>query len=61
MDLDKYDEVYAALARGERVSQYDHDVPPETMRELERMDIITRDEDGYHIAGPMFETLVGDF
>jgi hypothetical protein len=57
MDIDKYDGFYNALDRGERVSRYDHDVPPETMRELERMDIITRDEDGYHIAGPMFDLL----
>ncbi|OYR42884.1 hypothetical protein [Halorubrum sp. Eb13] len=61
MDFDKYDAVYAVLARGDRISRHDHDVPPATMRELERMDIIARDEDGYHIAGPMFEVLRGEF
>lgn len=61
MTLDKYDELFRALARGEQVSRYDHDVPPETMRELERMDIINRDEDGFHVAGPMFEVLDGGF
>jgi hypothetical protein len=61
MDLDKYDKVYAALARGERVSRHDHDIPPETMRELERMEIINRDEDGYHVAGPMFDLIENQF
>ena len=55
MDFDKYDEFFRALARGERVSRHDHCVPPETMRELERLDIIARDEDGYHVAGPLFD------
>ncbi|MUV56241.1 hypothetical protein [Halogeometricum sp. CBA1124] len=54
MDLDKYDEFYARLARGERVSRHEHEIPPETMAELERLDIIERDDEGYHIAGPMF-------
>jgi predicted transcriptional regulator len=54
MGLDKYDDFLHALARGERVSRHQHNVPSETMRELERMDIITRDEDGFHVAGPLF-------
>lgn len=61
MDLDKYDAFYNALSRGEQVNRHQHNVPSETMRELERMDIISRDEDGFHVAGPMFEVLNSEF
>lgn len=61
MNDDDRDELIRALARGERVSRHDYDICTSTMGELEQLELIERDDEGFYRRGELFELHIGLF